>query len=319
MPRPVSPRTDFPPRTACSARRVSYFDFTWPSSTEVLVSGAVRDDTTDADGVTTMGEPLEIAVHAEDLVVTRLELEPPIVDVDTLIGDSLVIGFRSRARALISRDPELEGTPVGLLLEDLPAGTFVSHYALELRMQRAGKSRPLGRAAWTQADLCSGWRTDGMMMLAVRAGQRLPYLDLPPAPFQLAGDDGPALPPLPSEGMRRHRRIDVIQRDGEWVVDAWFRDSYVDSTGLKGSLHEYTIDATIGTGDHVIRAINAVAHALPWHECPAAVGFVGMLTGERIDALRTQTSKTLRGIESCTHLNNMLRSLADVPYLGALV
>jgi hypothetical protein len=55
---------------------------------------------------------------------------------------------------------------------------------------------------------------------------------------------------------------------------------------------------------------------LPWTECPAAAASAGRLDGLRVDELRERVAKEFRGTTTCTHLNDLLRSLAD---LGALV
>ncbi len=39
------------------------------------------------------------------------------------------------------------------------------------------------------------------------------------------------------------------------------------------------------------------------------------LVGQPIDGLRSSVPRTLQGIESCTHLTNELRELADLPFL----
>ena len=69
--------------------------------------------------------------------------------------------------------------------------------------------------------------------------------------------------------------------------------------------------------DHTLLEVSAIPHALPWKECPAAGEMVGKLVGTQLDGLRSSVPKVLQGIESCTHLTNELRELADVPYLAA--
>ena len=64
--------------------------------------------------------------------------------------------------------------------------------------------------------------------------------------------------------------------------------------------------------------VSATPHALPWKECPAAGEMVGKLVGVQLDGLRSAVPKVLQGIESCTHLTNELRELADVPYLAGV-
>jgi hypothetical protein len=127
-----------------------------------------------------------------------------------------------------------------------------------------------------------------------------------------------ALPVLPVGSMRRRRRIDVLPGD-PFEVEAWFRDSYVDASGTEGSLHEYTVRATFeGRGDDCrVAAMTATSHVLPHAECPWAADNVGDLVGQRAGSLRTGVLEVLNGIRCCTHLNDLLRSLAAVPSLAA--
>jgi hypothetical protein len=58
---------------------------------------------------------------------------------------------------------------------------------------------------------------------------------------------------------------------------------------------------------------------LPWDECPGAAGSAARLVGQPVGALRRIVGDELRGTSTCTHLNDLLRSLADVPHLVALL
>jgi hypothetical protein len=62
-----------------------------------------------------------------------------------------------------------------------------------------------------------------------------------------------------------------------------------------------------------VAEVRATPHVLPWDECPAAADAVGQLVGMRVDDFRATVQRTLVGIECCTHLNNELRELADLP------
>jgi hypothetical protein len=84
-------------------------------------------------------------------------------------------------------------------------------------------------------------------------------------------------------------------------------------------LHEYTVDLVIDATDRTVRDVRAVPHALPWPECPAAADAVVKLVGTPVDGLRSSVPRTLQGIESCTHLTNELRELADVPFMVELL
>ena len=83
--------------------------------------------------------------------------------------------------------------------------------------------------------------------------------------------------------------------------------------GALGSLHEYTVEATVDPATHTFIDVRAIPHALPWRECPAAADAVGKLVGQPVEDLRATVQRTLLGIESCTHLTNELRELADLP------
>jgi hypothetical protein len=50
-------------------------------------------------------------------------------------------------------------------------------------------------------------------------------------------------------------------------------------------------------------------------ECPGAVGSAHRLAGMPLSELRPWVRRELTGVSTCTHLNDTLRSLADVTVL----
>jgi hypothetical protein len=118
--------------------------------------------------------------------------------------------------------------------------------------------------------------------------------------------------------MRRWRRLDLMAGD-PLRVDAMFRDSHVDADGDETVLHEYTLTATIDPSDGTILEIAADPRVLPWVECPAAAASSQDLVGQRVTALRKWVRSNLVGPETCTHLNDLLRSLADTGALAAVL
>ena len=56
---------------------------------------------------------------------------------------------------------------------------------------------------------------------------------------------------------------------------------------------------------------------LPWVECPQALGSASRLVGATVDELRAVVRADFVGTSTCTHLNDTLRGLADLPALAA--
>jgi hypothetical protein len=300
-------------------RRVMFLDYDWIDLVDVHVRGAARDEVTDANGVTSLAGEASVDVETRGGLITRLDLEPAELDVAELLGQPLRQGFRARVRAIHDGG----GRPLGLLLDDVPGAMIAAGYvhAMDRRfgpgLGTSDSDHDEMPRGFHQADLCSGWRSDGTMMIAVRAGEHLPFEPLAEVPQLPDGADGWPDRAIPAPGLRRHRRMDVVPGGGEWRIDAWFRDTYRNSEGECGALHEYTVNVVADANDHTLLDVTAVPHALPWMECPAAGEMVGKLVGQSLDGLRSSVPKVLQSIESCTHLTNELRELADVPYLAA--
>ncbi len=66
-------------------------------------------------------------------------------------------------------------------------------------------------------------------------------------------------------------------------------------------------------------ASQAVPRVLPWVECPEAVASAGRLVGHTIGTIRQLVGREFRGVTTCTHLNDLLRSVDDVEPLARLV
>jgi hypothetical protein len=300
-----------------------HLDYDWIDAVDVRVSGAARDEVTDAHGATSVTHDASVDVETADGVIATLAVTPPAFDTSELAGQSLRQGFRSRVRPLYDAD----GAPLGLLLDDLPGAMIAAGYVLAM-VRTIGPGTAQGSLAQTdgdevprgfhQADLCSGWRSDGTMMVAVRAGNFLPFQPLTTVSVHPEGDGGWPAADIAIPGLRRHRRIDVAADGDQWRVDAWFRDTYRGADGVCGALHEYTVEMVVDAPTMEVREIRALPHALPWPECPAAAASVGKLVGLPVTGLRSSVPRTLQGIESCTHLTNELRELADLPFLVAL-
>jgi hypothetical protein len=116
--------------------------------------------------------------------------------------------------------------------------------------------------------------------------------------------------------MRRARRVD-LWHDGDAVaIDVGFQDSGTNPTGGdRIAIHEYHASALAEGG--ALTALTVDARILPFVECPGAVANAQRLLGTPLLEMRSKVLSTLPGILGCTHLNDVLRSMAEVPQLAA--
>src|SRR5262249_4801503 len=128
--------------------------------------------------------------------------------------------------------------------------------------------------------------------------------------------------PLPPHSSRRIRRVDVAapgEPDTPAAVDVFFRDSHFDDADVERVIHEYRVQATVDPRTRTIVDIAAAADVLPWKECPGPGARATRLAGQPLDGLRRMVRKSFVGTSTCTHLNDVLRGLADVaPLLDEL-
>ncbi len=304
----------------------------WPGSETVdgtpaklLLQARARDVVCDRDGHLHLVAEASLTgwVNEADQLV-RLDVTPDDERAHGLVGRSVRQGFRAAAGAAV---PDRRDEPLGQILDDVPVAVLISGFAWMVA-HAAGRDRvdPTQRpdvpsnAALLKADICSGWRSDGSMMVGLRTKTGMPVPTtppVPPSPHVQAPLAVLPLLPVPPGSMRRYRRIDVHPGD-PFHVEAWFRDSHVLADGVDGGLHEYTVRGDFsGTGDAcTVGSMTATAHVLPHSECPAAAENVGDLAGLAARGLRTSVLETLNGLRCCTHLNDLLRSLAAVPHLA---
>jgi hypothetical protein len=114
--------------------------------------------------------------------------------------------------------------------------------------------------------------------------------------------------------MRRARRIDVTL-DEVIVIDAAFQDSAARPDGTRAALHEYSITATADPHSMRLLSVDATPRVLPFAECPGAVTHISRLLDSALPQLRQTVLDELPGTLGCTHLNDALRALAEVPTL----
>jgi hypothetical protein len=96
-----------------------------------------------------------------------------------------------------------------------------------------------------------------------------------------------------------------------------FRDSCWEPDGTEVAVHEYALHATVERTSGLVASVAAEPRLLPFAECPAAAPNASWLVGVAAGKLLTEVLKRLRLTDCCTHLNDALLSLAEVPVLAA--
>jgi hypothetical protein len=284
----------------------------------LMLVGRGRDLETAADGSPWVlaAARMEAEVDfAGDWSLRSLDTDPPRPALAAVVGANAGAGFRGK---VLAADPAVadEAGLLHQLLDDVPVTTLVSGHAWGAETERRGdRTAPAGRSFFGR-DMCAGFADGGTLMNRVDEVGKPPIVT-GPAAGELRTDDPWAwhdLPALPPHGMRRARRTDIVPGD-EPRVDVLYRDSYARPDGLETVIHEYIVELRFR--DREIHTIRATPRVLPWVECPAAAASAERLVGVPLDGLRTHVRKTFVGTSTCTHLNDTLRSLEDVPGLLA--
>lgn len=321
----VDPNLSTWAREPGSARRTSHIDIV-PAGTSMMMGGfglhgGSRDVTTDSSGRTeVVAEATIDADVGPGRILESLQTDPSVPGLAELVGLSVAGGFRAKA-ALAAPAHSADKTPLHTLVDDLPVASLIAGYA-DLYNRDAGIGSGGGeRRGGLQADICAGWQKTGTMITSIERDGSIPIPVGPPAPpLELEGDEHSwhELGRLPAGAMRRRRLVDVT--GGEVLtVRAMFRDTHVDKEGVETVLHEYDLHVEVDPNTLLITASQAVPRVLPWVECPEAVASAGRLVGHAIGTIRQLVGREFRGVTTCTHLNDLLRSIDDVEPLALLV
>ncbi len=309
-----------PVRRERSARRTSTIDMTWPGGfgTQLRLDGIARDAVT-SDPV----EPPAAAAAARTSVGIGADrtIEDAAAD-GNHPGLDRLIGCRGggHLRAALDQhlaDERAAGTPLALLLDDVAGASLIAAFGWS--RWTADWISPPGRTERPSMEgVCIGF-APGSSALAGRGANMQAHRTSPVG--GLVHPDDPhgwhPLPPLPDVSMRRARWIDVW-RDGDAVeIDAGFQDSSGDPEHGRIAVHEYTLRATADAATLTLCRLEIAPRVLPFAECPAAIDHATAMVGTRLRDLRTAVPRQLAGTTGCTHLNDALRALAEVPVLLA--
>ena len=320
--RVLGPGVATPPRRPGSARRTSTIDMWWPQGwgTSMRILGRARDLVTPADGTTprVVAEDLLHATAAPDRTIELIRSEPVRDRLPELVGARGGSKLRA-ALASVVPDERRRGTPLYLLLDDLAGATLVGGFAFT--------QWPQAWPAHWQHDRARAFRGRRMAGVCIGFGPGSSALtaDGEASPSQHTRPVGPLADPADPDGwhqfveidgvaMRRARRIDV------WVdefveIDAMFQDSATSPDGGRVAVHEYQLRARASREDFRLLSVTALPRVLPFAECPKAVTKIGQLAGTPLAQLRHEVLARLKTTEGCTHLNDELRALSEVPAL----
>lgn len=313
-----------PLRVPGSVRRTSSIDVSWPNGRagNLTLVGRARDFITPVSG----GSPIVLAEDAfearlqPDRVIVSIEAVPARPALSRLIGERGGGGLRQALEAAVPEERR-GSTPLYLILDDLSGTSLVSGWAWSqwdtewlTTARSALKGFDLEKAFRSRTGICAGF-AEGSSAFdpgTDRSGTPAPDLRNPDDPegWHRFTDQAGAV------GMRRARRIDV-RLDGRIVIDAAFQDSATTPAGGRAVVHEYTLSSTADAQSLRVLSVEAEPRVLPFVECPSATTGLWRLLGTPLPELREKVLAELRGTVGCTHLNDALRALAEVPALAA--
>lgn len=323
---PRSTANPAPVRPTGSVRRTSSVDVSWPNggTGDKVLHGRSRDLATPAgNGASTLraAASMEAALKL-DRTITAIRADPAPPQLQRLVGERGGGHLRMLMREVM---PELiaDADPLYLLLDDISGVSLISAWAWSLwnpdwlaALPESGGD--LTRMIEERVDVCWGFQRGSSSLDPERRTE---------VGTAEAGDlRNPAdpagwheFPALEGVSMRRARRIDVWRDPGTGVIriDSAFQDSAPRPTGGRAALHEYRLGATADPDTLELLTLEPEARVLPFRECPGAIGNARALVGSSLPAIRESVLSDLRGPKGCTHLNDALRALADVPKLLA--
>lgn len=315
---PRRPLGHSPLRRPDSVRRTSSIDMTWPQGRagQMRLECRARDLYTPASGA-----PI---VLAEDVMragtmhrtIEWIEMDAPRVDLTPLVGEQAGAHLREVLQRALPEEHRT-GTPLYLLLDDLSGSTLIAPWAWSRWDQDWTKqSTPAISAIRKRMEgVCIGFRPgssalagDGTSLTTQNASAVVPL----PHPDDPLGWH--ALEENRDVAMRRARRIDAWFDDAI-RIDATFQDSATTPDGGRAAIHEYHLSAVADPATQTLVSVVADARTLPFRECPSAAANVHRLHGVPLRELRNAVLHELRKTQGCTHLNDALRALAEVPLL----
>lgn len=316
-----------PARRPESIRRTTSIDSDWPDGfgQPWEMKGRARDLLTPG-----RGDPVELATGSMDIrtspirEILAISAAPDHPRLAELVG--VRAGGASR-HALAATLGDLRGTPIFQLLDDFAGASLVAGWNWSLwtddwRERIRGNVQKTSGRKGQMTNICTGF-TEGASSLSDDGA--------PDHVNQSSTEVGPLADPEDSVGWhampdqtgrpqaRRARRIDIWRAEGVLKIDAGFQDSGPNPQGTRTAIHEYRVYAEVDEESETLVSLQALPLILPYRECPGASIKAARMVGQNVGDFRQSVLDTLAGTLGCTHLNDVLRALADVPALAKML
>lgn len=326
---PPAPRTSggfAPPRRPGSMRRTSTIDASWPGNDRQSMSFDARARDLLTSAYTGIARVLAWdRVHATlsaDRTIQTIASQPERPGLQQLVGAR---GGGHLRTALDDALPEehAAGSALYLLIDDFAGVSLVAPWAWQhwsttgkttaevpLILDPAKRARRIAR----MEGVCIGFRP-GSTALQDNSGAQQNSADVVPLPNPADPLGWHELPAFEGMSMRRSRRIDVWCDGDQLRIDAMFQDSASTPSGTRKAVHEYSLDVVADLPSLTLTSVHATPRILPFPECPSAVQNTDRLLGVPLRDLRSAVLEHLPKTLGCTHLNDALRALAEVPMM----
>lgn len=316
---PRNPAGSSPRRRPGSVRRTASLDASWPDGADGLLylAGHARDIRTSAlDGVAHILSEDRMYARTAGREIQEIRAEPVRVHIGGLAGARAGGRLRAAIDAVLPAE-RAAGTPLYLLLDDLAGSTLIAGWGLEQWQDpSAGNTGEAEDESMPAEGVCIGFRPGSSALLPRHARPEERPTPVPPLLHPEDPDGWHPLPEHDGPNFRRARRIDVWREAGTLHIDATFQDSSRRCDGRRVGLHEHMLRATADADSGILLSVTADGRILPFPECPAATVNIDVLVGTPLADLRMTVLGTLRKTAGCTHLNDALRALAEVPLLA---
>ena len=315
-----------PLRRSQSMRRTTTIDVIWPEGreAEAIFDGRGRDCYTESANVPPeSAPPKEVATDRIKATldshrqIVALEAVPNRIDLTSLVGAKAGGYFR---QVLVDAMPDENnrGTLLHQLLDDLSGASLVAPWAWSRWpsvLSNEDIQEKMDAARERMEGICTGFAKGSSALVR---GAPIVHRSAVVEPLLNPQDElgWHSLAEAKGIAFRRARRIDVWKNsDGDFEVEAGFQDSATAPDDQRIAVHEYTLTARVDGQAMQLKAINARPHILPFPECPGAIKSISQLVGTPMQALRAQVLERFPKEKGCTHLNDAMRALADVPCL----